>query len=184
MKYKFINKEIDYTGEQLCSHFIQNTTGFFGDAIIAFKGACKVDNYMVDLSDRMKRKFIYSESMLHFLIEHFDDDLEKTIIRKRLLISIMLEEIRKMTNMKDVERRENGIYIEGKKLTVAVATKSLVSTLIHAGLNIFSANTPIKTSCLSDLGIDYKKFAVIIMKKYCEEMDSVKFSLAKVRGVK
>ena len=144
MRSKFIDKTIDYTGEQLRSHYIYETFGLEGDAIIGFIGACRVKEHMVDLSDKLKKEFIRSDRMLHFIIEHFDGDLEKAVLRKRLMVGIILNEIRRNTveiHRNTLYRKENGIYSGNKKLSVAVATASPVSTLIHIGLNISSKNT-------------------------------------------
>lgn len=185
MKNKLINKTIDYTGKQLRSDFIENNFHINGEAMISFIGKCDVNEHMVDLEDKRKKEFIYSEKMLHFIIRHSDKDLEKTVLRKRLLISIMLEELHKILGHVRFYRDGNGIYDKkGRKLTVSVATFSPTCNLIHAGLNISSKNTPIKTSCLKDVPINPKKFAKMVMDRYCCEMDSVKHSATKVKGVK
>ena len=177
MKFKFIDKTIDYTGQQLRSHYIFETFGLEGDAIISFTGACDVKEHMVDLCDKVKKEFIKSDKMLHFLIEHFDTDLEKAILRKRLLVSKIGERV-------NCARIDNGLYRGSKKLSVAVATASPVSTLIHIGLNISSKNTPVETIGLEDLGIDPKKLALDVIELYSKEIDSIRQSRCKVMGVK
>ena len=184
MKSRFANKSIDYDGSQLCSHFSYENYGLHGDSIVSFIGACDVNEHMVDLEDKLKSEFIHSDLMLHFIIEHFDDDLEKAFLRKRILISIILEEINKLTKKRGLIRNNNGIYLNDKKLTVAIAAKSPVSTLIHAGINISSKNTPVKTIGLEDLGVNAKILSKEVMKRYCEEIGSVRLSRSKVKGVK
>jgi hypothetical protein len=139
---------------------------------------------MVDLDDKMKREFIYSTSMLHFIIEHFSCCLETAILRKRLFVSIIADEINALIRRNEFVRRDNGIYKGVSKLSVAVATKSPVSSLIHIGLNISSKDTPVNTACLKDHKIDPSKLALKCMKRYCDEMASVTMSKSKVRGVK
>lgn len=184
MLTKFIDQRIDYNGSQLRSHFILEEFGLQGDAIVSFAGKCEVKEHMVDLEDSMKKEFIKSNSMLHFIAEHFDGDLESTILRKRILIGIMLEELHKAVKKIVFNRSGNGIYEGAKKLTVAVATASPVSTLIHAGLNIETKGAPVPVTGLSEHGIDHKKFANIVLKRYCAEMDSVRASRTKVKGVR
>lgn len=187
MNFEYIDRTIDYTGQQLRSHYIFETFGLEGDAIISFIGACDVEEHMVDLSDKVKKEFIKSDKMLHFLIEHFDTDLEKAVLRKRLFVSIILEEIRRNTieiHRNTLRRKENGIYSGKKKLSVAVATASPVSTLIHTGLNVSSKNTPVETIGLEDLGIEPKKLALDVIELYCKEISSIRQSRCKVAGVK
>ena len=184
MRSKFSSKKTDYDGSQLRSHFIFEKFGIAGDAIVSFTGACDVKEHMVDLEDISKSEFIKSADMLHFLIEHFDNDLERTILRKRLLIAIIQEEICKAAGKPVLIRKGNGLYSGNRKLTVSVATASSVSTLIHAGLNITSEKAPVPVSTLSEFNIVPKKLAGIVMSRYCYEMDSVSSSRAKVRPVR
>ena len=75
--------------------------------------------------------------------------------------------------------------IDGKKLSVSIATKSITSVLIHTGLNILSEGAPVKASGLtSELGIeDIENFAKEVMKRYAAEIDDIKSAATKVRGV-
>ncbi len=75
--------------------------------------------------------------------------------------------------------------IDGRKLSVSIATKSQTSILIHTGLNIESEGAPVSASGLtSELGItDIKEFAQTIMKRYSDEIEDIVLASTKVRGV-
>ena len=75
--------------------------------------------------------------------------------------------------------------IDGRKLSVSIATKSITSVLIHTGLNILSEGAPVKASGLtSELGIEnIKDFAIEIMNRYAAELDDISLASTKVRGV-
>ena len=77
------------------------------------------------------------------------------------------------------------MMIDGKKLSVSIATKSITSVLIHTGLNIISDGAPVAASGLtSELGIkDVKEFAIEVMKRYSAEIDDIVLASTKVRGV-
>ena len=77
------------------------------------------------------------------------------------------------------------MFVNDKKLTVSIATKSLTSILIHTGININSEGAPVKACGLqNDLGItDIKDFAIEIMKNYSEELADITLASTKVRGV-
>lgn len=184
MRFAFIDRIIDYNGSQLRSNFCKEVTGIKGDIIVSFIGKAAVKEHMVDIEDKKNKEYIYSDKMLHFLVEHFDKDLEKTILRKRLLLSIIMQEINSKAKKNVLVRKDNGLYDKQKKLTVAVATSSLKSTLIHIGLNIVRTGAPIKVACLSDYNIVPKSFAKKIMKMYVDEMHSIKLSQKKVKSVK
>ena len=75
--------------------------------------------------------------------------------------------------------------IDGRKLSVSIATKSITSVLIHTGLNILSEGAPVKASGLkSELGIDnIKEFAQTVMQRYADEIEDIILAGTKVRGV-
>ena len=74
---------IPYTGAELRSHWLLNTLGMQGDAIVAFVGPCDVAlSEMVDLEDVAANESIRSALMLHFIAEHFDHDLERMVLRR------------------------------------------------------------------------------------------------------
>lgn len=199
MNYKFVQERIDYTGKQLRSHWIYENFEIPGDAIVAFCGVADVDKYLVDMVDLSKKEYIYSENMLHFIVEHFSLDLEKTIAYQRLLIAIMCETLNNYPGVGgeqsegstnkgcQIKRYGDDLYDGQDKLTVSIATLTPVSTMIHAGINISSKGTPVPTKGLLDYGLeeaDIVSFTGTILSRYTEEIKSMRLARCKVRGVK
>ena len=184
MKTKFIKEEIKYIGSQLAPHWIYKNFHIMGDAIVSFVGECKVDlSEMVDIEDVINNEPIYSKSMLSFITEQFGIGLTEGVFRQRLLICIIKELLEERGIF--VVRNGDDLMIEGKKLSVSIATKSITSILIHTGLNIISDGAPVEASGLtSELGItDIEAFAQDVMKRYSEEIEDIKLASTKVRGV-
>ncbi len=184
MKTLFIDDEIKYIGSQLAPHWIYKNFKIQGDAIVAFCGECEVKlTEMVDIEDVINNEPIYSKYMLSFITEQFNVNLVEGVLRQRLLVTCIKESLEK----RGFKARRNGddIFVNDKKLSVSIATKSLTSILIHTGVNILSDGAPIPVSGLeSDLGIkDVKEFAVEVMKNYSEELDDIVLASTKVRGV-
>ncbi len=180
----FLPKErIEYTGHQLASHWAYKNFSLLGDSIVCFRGPCKVAvPEMVDLEDVLAEDHIYGPDMLHFIVEHFDADLEKAILRQRILISIIGGTLLKT----DLIRTGDDLYLEDRKFSVSIATLSPVSTLIHIGLNIISEGTPVKTVGLFDMGYKDNEIAPLgfeICKSYRDEILSIGLARCKVRGV-
>lgn len=172
-----------YHGPELSSHFIYRRFGLRGDAMVAFAGPCQVTlNDMVDLEDVHAEAPIFSEYMLHFLIEHFQTPLETMILRQRLLtaqVHILLQQ----QGQPQIHRSGDDLYDDKYKLSVSIATVSPVSGLIHFGLNISSRNTPVPTRGLDDYGIAWQGFAQQVLNVYAQEDASVRQALTKVRWV-
>lgn len=184
MKKIYIDKQIKYIGSQLAPHWIYKNFNIQGDAIVAFCGECEVKlTEMVDIEDVINNEPIYSKYMLSFISEQFNIDLIQGVFRQRLLMSVIKEALEKRGFK--VTRSGDDLFVNGKKLSVSIATKSMTSVLIHTGINILSEGTPIEVSALqSDLGInDVKEFAIEVMENYCEEIDDIIMASTKVRGV-
>lgn len=180
----FLEEEIKYTGEQLASHWIYRKTGQPGDAIAAFAGGCHVDlSHMVDLADVRDQKQIFSHRMLHFIVEHFDQrDLEKAVLRQRLLVCLLQALLEERLGKK-IARKGDDLFLDGKKLSVSIATVSAVSSLIHLGINIISKDTPLPTLGLEDLKIPPREFGLELMGRYRDEIESIHTARCKVRSV-
>lgn len=184
MKTKFIEQTIKYEGHQLAPHWIYKNFKIQGDSIVAFIGECEVKlTEMVDIEDVINNEPIYSRNMLSFISEQFGVGLTEGVYRQRLLICIIKEALEK----RGIKVRRNGddLFVDDKKLTVSIATKSMTSILIHTGVNIDSQGAPVKASGLTnDLGItDIENFAKEIMQKYSEETNDIVLAGTKVRGV-
>lgn len=183
MKIHFIDYPITYTGEQLRSHWILKTTNITGNALVAFHGPCHVKTEaLVDLHDQAKNAFIYSESMVHFIGEWFQSNLETTVLRQRLLVATVGELIREKTNHIPI-RKGNDLYIDNRKLTVSIATTSPVSTLLHLGINISDKNTPVPAIGLENLKICQFETTNLLLERFKNECEDIEISCAKVRSV-
>ena len=184
MKTLFIDDEIKYIGSQLAPHWIYKNFKIQGDAIVAFCGECEVKlTEMVDIEDVINDEPIYSKYMLSFISEQFNIELVEGVFRQRLLICCIKEALEKRGF--NVRRSGDDLFVNDKKLSVSIATKSMTSVLIHTGVNILSEGAPIPVSGLgSDLGIkDIKDFAIDVMKRYSEEIEDIVLASTKVRGV-
>lgn len=183
MNNLFIDKEIKYIGRELSPHWIYKNFNICGDCIVAFVGEVDVKlDEMVDIEDVINIEPISSKKMLNFIIECFDCSLSEMVWRQRLFMSIIKETLEQYG--KQVVRKGDDLFFEGKKLSVSIATKSITSTLVHTALNIVSEGAPIEVSSLSGMGIDNpKKLAQDIMSYFCEEVKSVYMAKCKVRGV-
>lgn len=187
MKSKFIEKEICYTGPQLSPHWIYKNFNIQGDAIVAFTGECDVKiEEMVDIADVIEDSPIYSKSMVHFIVEHFNIHLVEGVLRQRLLINIARDVILAYLPLgAKIERRGDDLFFEGGKLSVSIATKSITSVLIHLGINIDANGAPVNAAGLqSEMHLEnIRQIADDIVNKYTQEHTDIEMASCKVRGV-
>lgn len=183
MKTLFLDTDMRYDGSQLAGHFAYRHFGLLGDSALAFVGECEVKlDAMVDLEDVRQNEPIYSTRMLHFIVESFQLDLKGGVLLQRLMAAQILETLRER-GVHRLRRSGDDLYLGERKLSVSIATRSATSTLIHLGLNVSSAGTPVPTVGLEDLGIEAKPFAEACLEILSEEYRSILQATYKVRGV-
>ena len=184
MNKLFCEKTIKYTGKELSPHWIMTNFELYGDSIVSFVGEVEVpiDN-MVDIEDRINNEPIYAKSMLNFIIEHFDFSIKEIALAQIILIQSIREVFLDDYNI-ILKRDGDDLFWDGRKLSVSIATKSIVSGLIHTAVNIDKTGAPVKASDTKEIGIEnIKELAQKIMKKYVDNIEKVKYATTKVRGV-
>jgi hypothetical protein len=175
---------IDYTGEQLSSHFAYKNFGISGDSIIAFCGECNIEgDNLVDLEEYKNKEIIYSPEMLHFIIEIFSANLEKAVLYQHILTFVVLENLNDLNSKFPLSRKGNDIFSNNKKLTISIATISPVSSLIHFGININSKGVNYPTIDLTSLGIEPEELAMNILESFADEYLIIQRSTTKARSV-
>ena len=184
LKTSWLSATTTYDGTQLKSKWVQEVSGLSGDAMVGFVGPADVPiEHMVDLEDVALNAPIFSESMLHFICEIFDRDLEKMVLRQRMFIAILNETLLKYPQCSKIIRNGDDLYEGDAKLSVSIATSSPVSCLIHTGINISSKNTPVLTKGLEDYGIHPKELGPKAMKQFAKELAEIRHATTKVRPV-
>ena len=185
----------DYDGSQLRAHWILRTTGLIGDAMVAFRGRCasattRWQTWRICSRSRPSRAMTWST----FVLEIFDDgDLVRAVVQQRLLSAIAFELLRTdvLSRARGVDsqvaaaslRRDgDDIFLGDGKLSISIATKSLVSTLIHFAVNVENSGTPVPTSSLRDLGVDPESFGRQLLEAFAAEQASMRQARVQVRA--
>jgi hypothetical protein len=84
---------------------------------------------------------------------------------------------------RSTDRDGDDLYIAEKKLTVAIATITPVSTVFHCGVNIDPRGAPVPAVGLGEIGVDEEKFTAAVLERYRQECLSIDRAIRKVRGV-
>lgn len=178
MKKLFITKKMKYDGSQLKPLFAYENFQVLGDSIVSWIGPCNITpEHMVDLEDKIEKAKICSDEMLHFIVEIFGPDLTSAVALQRLFASIIKDRLKS-----DLIRKGDDLYSKDgkKKLSISIASRSAVSTMIHFAMNITNKGTPVPTLALKDLNIDAKKIATHLMNDFANEYNSIKEATQKV----
>ncbi len=170
LQTRFVETPTHYDGTQLQPHWIYKNTGILGDALIAAIGGADVSlDHMVDQEDVLRQAPIYSPKMLHFLGEFFIDSLDQGILIQHLLAAEIYGLLWEK-GARELTKRGNDIYYQGRKMSVSIATRSGVSILLHTALNIETEGTPIPTSGLKELGYMPQPFGEIVLERFAQQV--------------
>ncbi len=188
MQSHFLEQKFSYDGSQLRSLYGYLDHGVLGPSTISWIGKCDIPfSHMVDGEDLLAKAVIQGDEMLHFIIEFFDRDLFSGVAIQRLFASIMRDYLaakaKSVLNGKELLRHGDDIYLEERKLSISIATKSPVSTMIHFAVNVTNEGTPVQTLSLNDLKLDPKKVAEDVMHIFRNEYISIVTATQKVRPV-
>ncbi|ASJ07754.1 hypothetical protein A3L11_00320 [Thermococcus siculi] len=178
------DRRIDYDGSAIQSHWAYRNFGLLGNSLVIFRGKCDVKvEEMIDIEDLRQSKEIKSDDMVHYIIEVFD--LVNTLFASTLqkLFIAKLCEVLGEYGVK-TERKGDDIYVNGKKLSISIATVSPVSVKIHIGINVEARGIPegVDAIGLKELGIsDIDGFMEKTGEALVAEFNKVKKDSLKVR---
>ena len=182
MKTLRLREPVHYDGSQMAAHWARLRFGLAGDCVVAFEGSCEVTpEHMIDLEDRAAGARIAGPHMVHAIVEHFDPDLERIVLRQRLLVAIVRDVVEEHCGRR-LRREDSDLYDGPRKLTFSIASAGPVSAKIHLGINIEAPDdVGVPTCGLQDLGVDPAAVAEEILRRYPEEVRTVAEDRSKVR---
>ena len=172
-----------YDGSQLRAHWILQTTGIAGDAMVAWRGGCDVAAAEIADLDDVDGPGIAGSDMVHFVWETFGElDLMLAMHRQRLLSAQAGELLRDRAPATPVRRDGDDLFVGDGKLSISIATKSPVSHLLHFAVNATQGGAPVPTAALDELGVEPQEFGQALLERAADEQASMTSARAKVRA--
>lgn len=201
-----------YDASQLRSLWAYDTFGVQGDSVVGYIGPCHIPvEKLIDRDDALHNRPIHADSQVHYVVEMFGVELKFAVMAQRLLNGWMERGARLLKSpdvVCHVELSGNDVYcvfpdqIEDmdlkrllaemrfhydlpgcRKLSVSIATLSPVSAMIHAGINVTTEGTPVRTCSLEMLGIDPVEYTKWVGENFARDYEKVLMACSKVRPV-
>lgn len=180
MLTRYVTQEFTYDGSQLRPLFAYQEFQMLGESLVAWQGPCCVANeHMKDGEDLFAGESIAGQKMLHFILELFEQPL-LTMLGLQRLLAAMAQDILQQKSQQRIVRRGDDLYWEEAKLSISIASRGAVSSMIHFAINVTNEGTPVKTACLQDLNIDPKGFAEELLGAFASEYMSMQMACKKV----
>ena len=154
--HKHVDEIFEYDGSQINPSWAFQEFGIYGSSIITWIGPVNItpDN-LKDFADVGLE--IKSNYMVNFICEFFDQqptNMRIAYLRQRLLVMIF----REILTEKGIPTKRKGddIFVDGRKLSISIASVSLSSAKIHFALNLEDKGTPddVETIGLYDIQVD------------------------------
>lgn len=188
--HKHIEEIFEYDGSQINPSWAFQEFGIYGSSIITWIGPVNItpDN-LKDFADVGLE--IKSNYMVNFICEFFDQqptNMRIAYLRQRLLVMIF----REILTEKGVKTTREGddIFVDGRKLSISIASVSLSSAKIHFALNLEDRGTPddVETIGLYDINDgnvfneeNLKDLIFEVVNRYIDELETIEKDISKTK---
>ncbi|MBQ2830975.1 DUF366 family protein [Methanobrevibacter sp.] len=190
--HKHIDEIFEYDGSQIDPSWAFQEFGIYGSSIITWIGPVNIspDN-LKDFADVGLE--IKSDYMVNFICEFFDQqppNMRIAYLRQRLLVMIF----REILTEYGVQTKRDGddIFVDGRKLSISIASVSLSSAKIHFALNLEDKGTPndVETIGLCDIKVNDKpvfddnnllELINETVKRFIDELETIENDISKTK---
>ncbi|MCK4651722.1 MAG: DUF366 family protein [Methanosarcinales archaeon] len=185
MRLAVVDAPILYDGSQINPLWAYEYLDVRGDSIVVFRGAMAVSD-IKDVEDEKNNNAIEGSDLIHFIVERFDSPagIRQAYYLQRMLV-VCIQDV--LMNY-DVSSERNGddLFVDGKKLTVSIATAGISSEKIHCGINLTGRGTPPEANAtgLHELKIDpdlWKDIGKAIAERFVFEIEDIESDICKTR---
>ena len=190
--HKHIDEIFEYDGSQIDPSWAFQEFGFYGSSVVTWIGPVNItpDN-LKDFADVGLE--IKSNNMANFICEFFDQqppNMRVAYLRQRLLVMIF----REILTEYGVQTRREGddIFVDGRKLSISIASVSLSSAKIHFALNLEDKGTPsdVETIGLFDIKVNDKQIFSqdnllelinMTVSRFIDELETIEKDISKTK---
>lgn len=188
--HKHVEDIFEYDGSQINPSWAFNEFGIYGSSIVTWIGPVNItpDN-LKDFADVGLE--IKSNYMVNFICEFFDQqptNMRIAYLRQRLLVMIF----REILTERGVETTREGddIFVDGRKLSISIASISLSSAKIHFALNLEDKGTPSDVDTIGLYDIEdgkifnednLKDLIFEVVKRFIDELETIEKDISKTK---
>lgn len=188
--HKHVEDIFEYDGSQINPSWAFQEFGIYGSSIVTWIGPVNItpDN-LKDFADVGLE--IKSNYMVNFICEFFDQqptNMRIAYLRQRLLVMIF----REILTEKGVRTTREGddIFVDGRKLSISIASVSLNSAKIHFALNLEDKGTPSDVETIGLYDIDdgnvfnkdnLKDLIFEVVNRYIDELETIEKDISKTK---
>ena len=188
--HKHVEDIFEYDGSQINPSWAFQEFGIYGSSIVTWIGPVNItpDN-LKDFADVGLE--IKSNYMVNFICEFFDQqptNMRIAYLRQRLLVMIF----REILTEKGVKTTREGddIFVDGRKLSISIASVSLSSAKIHFALNLEDKGTPGDVETIGLYDIDggnvfnennLKDLIFDVVNRYIDELETIEKDISKTK---
>ena len=188
--HKHVEDIFEYDGSQINPSWAFQEFGIYGSSIVTWIGPVNItpDN-LKDFADVGLE--IKSNYMVNFICEFFDQqptNMRISYLRQRLLVMIF----REILTEKGVKTTREGddIFVDGRKLSISIASVSLSSAKIHFALNLEDKGTPGDVETIGLYDIDggnvfnennLRDLIFDVVNRYIDELETIEKDISKTK---
>jgi len=188
--HKHVEDIFEYDGSQINPSWAFQEFGIYGSSIVTWIGPVNItpDN-LKDFADVGLE--IKSNNMVNFICEFFDQqptNMRIAYLRQRLLVMIF----REILTERGVKTTREGddLFVDGRKLSISIASVSLSSAKIHFALNLEDKGTPGDVETIGLYDIDggnvfnennLKDLIFDVVNRFIDEIETIEKDISKTK---
>ncbi len=167
MDYLLVPEPMEMTIDAMRPHWALKKFDLWGDSMVIFRGPMNIKpDEGIDLKEFKRGTVFPKGDILHFIIEHFNDELEKGVLRQNILVSIAEEKLaHRIGSSQKILRWGDDLYDEDRRLTLTAVAPTLVSVKIHLGICI-DADEDAGFAGISEYSLDPNELGEVIGNQY------------------
>ena len=170
MDYLVMTEPMKLTIDAMKSHWALINFDLWGNSMVIFKGPMEIEpKDMIDLKEVKRDTVLPDGDLLHFVIEHFGDDMEKGVLRQNILVNIAEEKLEHRLSDRKILRWGDDLYDEDRRITLTAVAQTPVSIKIHFGICIDS-DTNAGFVGIDEYHLDIDELAEVIGNQYRADM--------------
>jgi len=172
LKKHLVPEQLEFDGHQLDSGWARESFALDGESIVAFVGPFDPESGIVTFPSACQ--IFRKRRMLHLVVEHLHDDLEKLRLQQRLLLCVLKDKLDHRLKGDLVQRWDEELFHESTQITVSTSMLTTSSAVIYTGVNIQGGDSESKLWGLEDGGIDALELAQVVVDQYVFEIEGTR----------
>ena len=172
LQKQLLSEQVAFDGHQLEAGWTGEDLGLQGEGIVAFIGSFQPDPQIIEPPSSWEA--FRDREMLHLVVAHGHDDLEKLRLQQHLLLNVLKEKLNHRLRGDLVQRWGCDLFYESAQVSVSTTLLTVSSAIIYVGITLTGDQQNEKSWGIRQGAIDPLELAEVVMDQYIFEVENTR----------